>query len=125
MSASLGPALDATAFQLLAAIDEYEADSSALVAAWPDLELYAMASAQIERIRLYSAPIPELRVHWVELLIAHAELIHHLWRAHYASRDGEGDDFAALRQRHAEAVASMRRRCQRLLSARDPSTAQG
>jgi hypothetical protein len=121
MSASLGPALDATAFQLLAAIDEYEAESSALVAAWPDLELYAMASAQIERIRLYSAPIPDLRVHWVELLIAHAELIHQLWRAQYGSHDEAGDDFAALRHRHAEAIAGMRRRCQRLLSARDLS----
>ena len=89
-----------------------------MIAAWPDLDLYAVASAQIERIRLYSAPLAELRVQWVELLIAHAELIHHLWRSQYGLREDAEEDFAALRERHAEAVAGMRRRCQRLLGAR-------
>jgi hypothetical protein len=113
MSASQSAALDAIAFQLLAALDEYEADTEAMVSAWPDLERYVAVSAQVEKIRMYCAARPELRVQWVELLIAHAELIHHLWRAQYGKDRPLREHLAQPRSHHTTAIASLRRRCAR------------
>jgi hypothetical protein len=115
MSAFEAPALDAIAMQLVAALDEYELDTATMIAAWPELEHYAQVSEKVETIRMYCAALPEVSVPWVELLIAHAELIHHLWRVQYAlvQADDAGNHLAAVRERHAAAIVALRNRCLR------------
>jgi hypothetical protein len=115
MSASEAPALDAIAMQLVAALDAYELDTATMIAAWPDLDHYAEVSEKVETIRMYCAALPEVSVPWVELLIAHAELIHHLWRVQYAlvKVEGAGDHLATVRERHAVAIVALRNRCLR------------
>src|SRR5215204_4358988 len=113
MSAFEAPALDAIAMQLVAALDEYELDTATMISAWPDLDHYAAVSEKVETIRMYCAALPEVSVPWVELLITHAELIHHLWRVQYAlvKVDRAGDHLAAVRERHAAAIVALRNRC--------------
>ena len=121
MSASESHALDAIAFQLVAALDAYERDVGRMLSAWPDPELYRTVSEQVDQIRMYSSALPETRVQWVEVLIAHAELVHGLWRA---QGDGPGEEararMAAVRERHAAAVAALRQRCLRALKEQGP-----
>ncbi|NML45203.1 hypothetical protein HHL11_15725 [Ramlibacter sp. G-1-2-2] len=121
MPASHAPAIDAMAFQLAAALERYGQDAGRMADTWLDMELYRSVSDQVEQIRMYSSALPQLSVQWVELLIAHAELVHSLWRARF--REGEGD--AALlfevRERHAACVEGLRQRCLRFLSREDRS----
>jgi hypothetical protein len=119
MSASHAPALDAIAFQLAAALDSYELDVAEMLATWPDLQRYRDVSEQVERIRMYSAELPVVRVQWVELLIAHAELIHMLWRAQYANSTEARSQIDVVREHHADAIRSLRARCLRFLGRRD------
>ena len=115
MSASQSSAFDAIAFQLVAALEPYERDAAALLAHWPDLERYREMSEGIERVRLYSSSLPEVRVHWVELLITHAELVHCLWRDQYGNGVPPADaTLALLQERHSECVAALRDRCLRI-----------
>ena len=116
MSATQAPALDAIAMQLVAALGEYERETARMIGFWPDVEHYAAVSARVETIRMYCASLPEVSVPWVELLIAHAELIHQLWRTQYARvmEREEASPVTAVRDRHAEAVAALRNRCLQL-----------
>lgn len=115
MSASHAPALDAIAFQLVAALEQYDEDVGRMVDTWLDMELYQRVSAQIEDIRHYSAALPQLGVHWVELLIAHAELVHSLWRLRFQEVDADREQLETVRARHAACVASLRSRCSRVV----------
>jgi hypothetical protein len=116
MSASHAPALDAIAFQLAAALENYDQNVGRMVDTWLDMDLYRTVSEQIEQVRMYSAALPQLSVHWVELLISHAELVHCLWKMQYGTDPAEKDHLGILRTRHAENVASLRKRCLRLLT---------
>lgn len=120
MSASQGPAFDAIAFQVVAALEQYERDAAAMLAQWPDLERYREVSDGIERVRLYTSSLPEARVHWVELLIAHAELVHCLWREQYGhdATPQQRAELAAVRERHVDCVAALRKRCLRIARSR-------
>src|SRR5438552_3179987 len=80
MSARQVQAFDAIAFQLVAALERYEGSAAAMVAGWMDMQLYRTCGKEIEEIRRYAAALPQLSVAWVELLIAHAELVQTLWR---------------------------------------------
>jgi hypothetical protein len=126
MSAFEAPALDAIAMQLVAALDEYELDTATMIAAWPNLEHYAAVSEKVETIRMFCAALPEVSVPWVELLIAHAELVHHLWRVQYAlvKLHDAGSQMATVRERHAAAIGALRNRCLRSVGRahRQPST---
>ena len=119
MSASQAPALDAIAFQLAAALEQYDQDVTAMVDTWLDMDLYHQVSAQVERIRMYSAALPALSVHWVELLIAHAELVHSLWRLRFQEVEADRARLQQVRERHARCIASLRMRCLRLLARGD------
>jgi len=119
MSGSQALALDAVALQLRAALDQYEADVNGMVDEWLDMERYHAVSEQIERIRQYSAALPALRVQWMELLIAHAELVHSLWRRRFQEVDADRQLLAQSRERHARCVQSLRERCLRM-AARGP-----
>jgi hypothetical protein len=116
MSAYHAPALDAIALQLVGALEKYEADVVAMTDSWQDFELYNTVSTQLDQIRMYSSALPEVRVQWVELLIAHAELIHGMWRAQYGRQADPAEKTITVRDHHAAAVAALRNRCQRLVS---------
>jgi hypothetical protein len=116
MSAFQSQALDAVAFQLVAALEQYDQDTARMVSAWPELEMYRSVSEQIEKIRLYASTLPTASVQFVELLIAHAELVHFLWRAEYGSpRLRERQKIDEVRERHARCVAALRDRCVRMI----------
>lgn len=110
MSASHAPAADAVAFQLAAALESYNDDVERMVETWLDMELYRAVSEKIEEIRALSAYLPQLAVHWVELLIAHTELVHTLWRAQQAA-DRQAQEVQRVREHHAACIASLRKRC--------------
>ena len=116
MSAHHAPALDAIALQLVAALDRYEPDVARMADAWLDMELYGSVSAQIDEIRMFCAALPQLSVSWVELLIAHAALVHSLWRQRFGEAPADESVLAEVRARHAHCVQSLRRRCLRLLA---------
>jgi hypothetical protein len=110
MSALQKNALDAVALQMAVALEQYDKDTASMIEAWPDLDLYRAVSAGIETIRTYSGDLPEVRVQWVELLIAHAELVHFLWRTQYGDRAGALDQIASVREHHARCIAALRAR---------------
>jgi hypothetical protein len=116
MSASQGPALDAIAFQLAAALDRYEQDVDRMVDTWLDMELYQGVGDQVVQIRMYSAALPFLSVHWVEMLIAHAELLHSLWRLRFQEDEVDRGELMDVRERHSAAVQSLKARCLRTLA---------
>lgn len=117
MSASDAPARDAIAFQLAMALDRYQQDVEAMVASWLDMDLYGQVSDEVEEIRGYCAALmPDVSVHWVELLIAHAELVHSLWRLRFREDSMDGERLREVRARHDGCVASLRARCLRLLA---------
>jgi hypothetical protein len=118
MAAPHAPALDVLARQLTAALDQYEEDVRVMVESWLDLERYRRVSAEIEEIRALAAGLPQAGVQWVELLIAHAELVHCLWRLQFgnASPQAAGPgELRELRERHGACIAALRRRCRRYL----------
>jgi hypothetical protein len=115
MSAPASQVLHAIARQLVEALARYAEDSERMVDTWPDLDLYRSVSDQVETIRQYSSALPELRVQWVELLIAHAELIHFLWRVKYGQSLDAETQIDAVRLHHADCIAALRARTERLL----------
>ena len=116
MSAHHAPALDAIAFQLAAALERYEQDVAAMVDSWLDMDLYTQVSEQIEQIRMYSTALPQLSVQWAELLIAHAELVHSLWRLRFRDDPVDRGKLDDARARHSACVESLKSRCMRLLA---------
>ncbi|HVE54968.1 MAG TPA: hypothetical protein VNB23_16410 [Ramlibacter sp.] len=114
MSSPHAFAFDAVAVQLVAALDAYDRETEAVIAAWPDLERYREFSAQLEKIRGYSSGLHDLRVQWVELLIAHAELVHFLWRIEYGDAESARAEVVAVREHHADCVMALRNRCLRI-----------
>jgi hypothetical protein len=116
MSAHHAPVLDAIGLQLVAALDRYDQDVTRMVDTWLDMDLYGEVSDEVEQIRMYCAALPQLSVHWVELLIAHAELVHSLWRLRFLEDAGDRARLAMVRERHSGSIAVLRSRCLRLLS---------
>src|SRR5215217_723115 len=107
MSAAQSNALDAIGFQLVAALEQYELDVTAMIECWPELERYREVSEQVERIRMYSSALSEVRVQWVELLIAHSELVHFLWKVQYGPKDGTRELIDSVRAHHSDAVTAL------------------
>jgi hypothetical protein len=117
MSASHAPTLDAIALQLAAALDAYERDVDAMVATWLDMDRYRQVSDEVEEIRLYcSALMPQLSVPWAEVLIAHAELVHSLWRLRFREDAQDRERLREVRARHDGCLHSLRARCLRFLA---------
>ena len=115
MSASHAPAADTIAFQLAAALDSYEEDVAAMMGPRLDMDLYRQVSEEVDRIRLHAEALPSLNAHWVELLIAHTELVHCLWRNHYGHETALPGAVEAVRAHHSGCIAALRGRCLRLL----------
>jgi hypothetical protein len=116
MSASQSQALDAIALQLVVTLERYDVATSAMLVDWPDLDGYRAVSDGIEAVRLYSSSLPEVRVQWAELLIAHAELVHVLWRGQYGGGGAPEDQVAAVRDRHMDCISALRNRCLRIVA---------
>ena len=116
MSASQASALDEISFQLAATLDTYDHDVAKMVETWLDMELYRTVSEEIEEIRRYSAAMPQLSVPWAELLIAHGELVHSLWRLRFQDVDSDRERLAEVRDRHTACVHSLKVRCVRMLA---------
>jgi hypothetical protein len=115
MSASHAPALDAIAFQLAGALETYDASVQRMVDCWLDMDQYRNVGEQVEAIRMYSAALPELSVAWVELLIAHAELVHCLWRDQHAVASADDRTLPQVRAHHTTCVATLRGRALRVI----------
>ena len=110
-------AADAVAFQLVALLEQYEGDADRLATTWLDMELYARVSREVEEMRLYCASLPQVSVAWVRLLIAHAELIHCLWKTGHSS--GASPQVAQCSSQHGRAVTELRQKCLWLFSKMD------
>lgn len=107
-------ALHAIALHMAAALDNYELDTETMIAAWPDFECYRRVSEEVDRLRMYSSGLPATSVQWAELLIAHAELVHYLWRNCYGGGGGSAEAFERVREHHADCVTALRNRCARI-----------
>ena len=101
---------EATAFQIVALLERYEADVEPLVSADIDLDLYARVSGHIDQMRLLCASLPVISVAWVHLLISHTELMHSLWRSPGGETESPAIDrcrsdlFAAARDLRAKCM---------------------
>ena len=114
MTVSDFQATHAIALQMSAALDTYEADTEAMIAAWPDFDRYRTVSGDVDLLRMYSSGLPATSVQWAELLIAHAQLVHYLWRDCYGEGGGSAEAFRQVRDHHADCIAALRSRCARL-----------
>jgi hypothetical protein len=105
-----GPQL--LAFQALCALDSYEASIQAVVAKWLDMDTYAAASQELDRIRTYIATVPGLAAPWVTVLVSHTELVHALWRCE-REHAHVGDNEQEILADHLQAVRYLQARCRR------------
>jgi hypothetical protein len=108
------PSTQAAASHTLAALERYQAQVRRLAGDWMDMELYGVVGRHVEDVRQGCLHIQPLSRPWVELLIAHAELVQALWQS---SRPGSGVD-AAARQRQLskvmDAVQGLQHACMQL-----------
>lgn len=116
MSANPTSALDVIALQLVGALGRYADDTAQMIGNWPDMELYRDVSDQVENIRMYASALPDARVQWVELLIAHSELVHLLWRMQYGERGMAMADTSDAQLHHTDAIAGLCNRCLQVLA---------
>jgi hypothetical protein len=112
-AADFGPQL--VAFQALCALDAYEESIQAVVARWLDMETYAAASQELDRIRTYIASVPGLAAPWVTVLISHTELVHALWRCERENARVGAHEPQILAD-HLQAVGYLQARCRRVLA---------
>ena len=101
--------VDATAFQIAALLEQYESDIEALVSPWLEAERYARVRRQVAQLRLLCASQPHFTVPWLQLLVAHTELMHIRWRCD----GGPHDPLAISRCTRAVRAAAdeLRARC--------------
>ena len=102
------------AAELAAALDMYERHVHKLVDTWLDMDLYLVVSGEIDAIKLRCAPLPELSVPWIALLISHAELVHCLWRRSQSSPRSETDETQQRLAEHLHSIQLLAARCRTL-----------
>lgn len=115
MSARHVPPLDSLRFQLLATLEQYDAEVESLVLGWQaeqDLAKYQEVSRCIDQVRNLSAAEPHLAVNWVMLLISHTELMQKLW---LVCQGIERVDLKMHLLAHAECTRSFAAKCRRQL----------
>jgi len=113
MSAAQGNLATATAQQLAAALEAYEAEVEHIISPHPDPETYQRVRHRLDEMRRYSAALPSLSVAWVELLITHFELTQDLWRSQQGQL--EWDEVLKAREQHAHSLARLCEHCRKLL----------
>lgn len=102
--------------EALAALERYQLHVTRLAGNWLDMDLYHAVSADIEQVRRSCHGVPHLAAAWINLLIAHAELMHALWRG---SRPGGAgaEERQELLARTRAAGLSLQDVCMQLLKA--------
>lgn len=105
---------NAIAFQLAAALEQYEPCVDRLVARGYDPELYASMTKQFDQMRLYASSLPAVSVAWVALMISRFELTHTLWKGMKGEPDAHANDVYA---QHKNDIAALRERCTRVIAA--------
>ena len=116
MSVTQAPAVSAIAFQLFAALENYEMQIDALANPLSQRRQYDLVGRGLDQVRMLKGALPQLSVHMVEVVICHVELMKALW---LASSQGEAISeqlLGGLRAKHRDAVAAMRERCLRVFS---------
>jgi hypothetical protein len=117
MSASHGNLESVILLQLVAALQSYENDVAEITADPVAPEAYGRVRVRLDEIRNYANSLPKLAVPWVELLIAHFELTHGLWRVRESESDGAAT-LETVRERHDGALDRLRQQCLRLAQER-------
>lgn len=100
------PARRRDPFDLVSALDSYEAATTRLVESWLDMEVYADFSRQIDAIRDHGVPDSSLTVLSLQLVIAHSELVSTLWQ--HASVGVPAQKMQEVQERHALAIDALR-----------------
>ena len=108
---------DVSGLLVAAALDRYQASWDQLVDRWFDRALCRAADAELDQIRQLIASLPQLSQHMAEVVMRHAQLLRALLRS---VCDSERDaQVAALKRKHSDAVAAIRRGCVELPAAHD------
>jgi hypothetical protein len=108
--------LDAIAFQLIAALEQYEEDVGVLVRKWhvdQDMERYALVSRKVDEIRNLCGAMPSVAAQWVTVLISHTELMHGLLRPTRPASNAMLLEEQLLD--HQAVVEALRSKCRRML----------
>jgi hypothetical protein len=113
MSASHAGALSAIAFQLLASLDEYAAETRQFTVGGVDPEAYHRLRLRLDEMRGFALAMPPLSVAWVELLIRHFELAHARWKLEQGAE--ELDVLGPIMRVHQDALQSLRSGCETIL----------
>jgi hypothetical protein len=116
MSANHAPVLTAIAFQLSAALENYQMHVDSLSDPWSQRRPYDLVSHAFDEVRMLKGALPELSVLMVELSICHVELMKALWLAGSSRESHDATALQKLREKHRECVAAMRERCVRMFS---------
>lgn len=102
--------------QLTRVLDEYEWDVDTMIRCWGEMDTYLPVSEKIETLRRLSSALREVQGPWVELLIAHGELVFALWSKRYGNRHIGSRDVKSAREQHSACIAALRMRCLKLLA---------
>jgi hypothetical protein len=116
MSAMHAPAVSAIAFQLSAALENYQMHIDALADPWSQRREYDLVSRGFDQVRMLKGALPQLSVHMVEVLICHVELMKGLWLVSSQREARDEQSLGGLLGKHRDAVAAMRERCLRVFS---------
>jgi hypothetical protein len=104
--------LSAIAFRVAAVLESYQLQIERLVADWRNRPLYRSVTAQLDEVGSLLGAFPQLAVDMVEVVVCHAKLLNLL-----QSHPTAGDAVQQLQSRQFEAVACIRRKTLRMLSA--------
>jgi len=117
MSISNSPTITAIAFQLVAALERYQASFDELVESWFDRNRCNAVVRQLDEIRKLRCALPQLAVDMMEVALRHTDLLQSLWTKATAGPGAViAGELAALRGRHRTAIEGMRHKCLRLLT---------
>lgn len=108
----------AIAFQLSAALEDYQMHVDALSNPWSQREQYELVSRRFDEVRMLKGALPDLSVAMVEVLICHVELMKLLWLSSTPSEKNKFLSLNQVRSKHRAAVAAMRGRCLKFFSRR-------
>jgi hypothetical protein len=116
MSATQAPAISAIAFQISAALENYQMQVDALADPRSQRRQYDLASRGLDQVRMLKGALPQLSVPMVEVVICHVELMKALCLAGSQREARDLPSLGGLRGKHRAAVAAMRERCLRVFS---------
>lgn len=120
MPASRFSSPQAAASHALAALERYQAHLRKLSTQWMDLELYRRVGDELDQIRQGCRELPEVTLAWVDLLIAHAELVQNLWQSSRPGAPASAEGRRQLLDRVGARVAALQDKCMRVPPAAGP-----